>query len=329
MPPNQTQILEYYIEFDGIYDSNNKPIKVNPADELYYTDTEIDVNEDFVKTIPPNEKYTWTEMNEMVERKIRDVVGKMTDAIKEDIVGPFSEMVNLSRREPLNEDGHERLTFTALNIFNTYLIRVLQNIVNDYKYKNGYSEHSTMIRDILQIATTQIDTYSPSHAIPSNPEWFESLFINIVQSEYIKLTKTHGSTYVYSFIKKSIGQIGYLMNMMAQSGQTGQPYFHIHEYQEQQRMVRYLQKEPIVALEHFGIFSNKNLQNELVCKTPFFNTNTNKINIPFLKKFLEIFRDFYSFLIDEIDYDVSLVKKGGKSRKHRIQKNKKTRNRKN
>ena len=107
MPTNQTRnigpggfkgYLEYYIEFDRIYDSNNKLIKVNTAvmtDELYYTDTEIDVKEnnitkkiektklddapkyqdfiktihddiapiyqDFVKTIQPNEKYTRTE----------------------------------------------------------------------------------------------------------------------------------------------------------------------------------------------------------------------------------------------------------------------------
>jgi hypothetical protein len=45
-------------------------------------------------------------------------------------------------------------------------------------------------------------------------------------------------------------------------------------------------------------------------------------------RFLTIFRDFYSFLIDDIDYDVSPVKRGGKSRKRRIQKNKKTRNHK-
>ena len=107
MPANQTRAigpygfkgyLEYYIEFDRIYDSNNNPIKVNTAvmtDELYYTDTEIDVKEnnitkktektklddapkyqdfiktihddiapiyqDFVKTIQPTEKYTRTE----------------------------------------------------------------------------------------------------------------------------------------------------------------------------------------------------------------------------------------------------------------------------
>lgn len=300
-------------------------VKTIPIEEIEASQKKIPSYQEVLKTIAPKDKYTWMEMNEMVEREIRSVVGKMTDAIKEDIVGHFSEEVNLSRRVPLNEDGHERLTFTALHIFNTYLIRVLQNIVNDYKYKNGYSEHFILIRDILQIATTQIDTYSPSHTIPSNPEWFESLFINIVQSEYIKLTKTYGSTYVYSFMQKSIGQFGYLMNMMAHAGQTGQPYFHIHDNQEQQRMVIYLQKEPGVPLEHFGIFANNDLQNRLVCKTPFFNTNTNKINKPFLMRFLTIFREFYSFMIDEIDYDVP-VKRGGqiKSQRRRTG-NKKTR----
>ena len=141
MPPNQTQILEYYIEFDGIYDSNNKPIKVNPADELYYTDTEIDVNEDFVKTIPPNEKYTWTEMNEMVERKIRDVVGKMTDAIKEEIVGSYSEEhanyrsfhdshYNKEKHHPLTPDEYAQLWFSAISVFNVYLIKVLQHYMS-------------------------------------------------------------------------------------------------------------------------------------------------------------------------------------------------------
>jgi hypothetical protein len=42
-------------------------------------------------------------------------------------------------------------------------------------------------------------------------------------------------------------------------------------------------------------------------------------------RFFTIFRDFYSFLIDEIDYDLP-VKMGGKSRKRRIRRNKKTRN---
>jgi hypothetical protein len=304
-------------EAPTVFDKNmsyQEFVKTIPPEEIEASQQKIPTYQEVLKTIAPKDKYTWTEMNEMVEREIRSVVGKMTDAIKDDIVGHFLS------NQSLNEDGHERLTITALNIFNTYLIIVLQNIVNDYKYKNGYSEHSTVIRDILQIATTKIDTYSPSHTLPSNPEWFESLFINIVQSEYIKLTKSHGSEYVYIFIQNSIGQFGYLMNMMASPNQTGQPYFHIHDYQEQQRMVRYLQKKPIVALEHFGIFSNPD---QLVCKTPFFNTNTNKINKPFLKRFLEIFRDFYSFLIDEIDYDVPM-KRGGKSQRRRTG-NKKTR----
>jgi hypothetical protein len=312
-------------EAPTVFDKNmsyQEFVKTIPPEEIEASQQKIPTYQEVLKTIAPKDKHTWMEMNEMVEREIRSVVGKMTDAIKEDIVGHFSSNQYDSRGKPLDEDSHERLTITALNIFNTYLIRVLQNIVNDYKYKNGYSEHSTVIRDILQIATTQIDTYSPSHTLPTNPEWFESLFINIVQSEYIKLTKTHGSKYVYIFIQKSIGQFGYLMNMMAQSDRTGLPFFYIHEYQEQQRLVNYLRNQPIVALEHFGIFTNPD---QLVCKTPFFNTSTGKINKPFLKRFLTIFRDFYSFLIDEIDYEVPLKRGGQIKSQRRRTGNKKTR----
>jgi hypothetical protein len=399
MPPNQSQSLEYYIEFDRIYDSNNNPIKVNPTDELYYTDTEIDVNEnnitnkiektkldaaeetqdetvfrktndippiyqdfvktipieeieasnktdfrktndippiyqDFVKTIPPNEKYTWTEMNEMVEREIRSVVGKMTDAIKEDIVGTLGVEDGYEQRHfypgqstiiPNNEDIHERLTFTVLNIFNTYLIKVLQSIVNDYKFKSGYKEHSKYARDYLQIATGKIDTASLRAQSPPTPNWFLSWVLQIIHDvpEYTELKKKYDKVYEYQFIGKSIEQIGYLLNMMANQDLTGTTFFHIHDYKEQSRLGYYLQKEPIVPLEHFGIFAGQNSGHHLKCKTPFYKDG--KINKPFLKRFFTIFRDFYSFLIDEIDYDLP-VKKGGKSRKRRIQKNKKTRN---
>ena len=83
-------------------------LKTIPIEELEASKkNEFDKNmsyQDFLKTIPPKEKYTWTEMNEMVEREMRSIVGKMTDAIKEDIVGTLGV-----------EDG-------VLNIFNTYLI---------------------------------------------------------------------------------------------------------------------------------------------------------------------------------------------------------------
>lgn len=416
MPTNQTRnigpggfkgYLEYYIEFDRIYDSNNKLIKVNTAvmtDELYYTDTEIDVKEnnitkkiektklndvkenpdetvfrktndippiyqdfvktipieeieaskktdfdktndiapiyqDFVKTIPPNEKYTWTEMNEMVEREIRSVVGKMTDAIKEEIVGKISTDTGYEQRHfypgqstiiPNNEDIHERLTFTVLNIFNTYLIKVLQSIVNDYKFKSGYKEHSKYARDYLQIATGKIDTYkfaSLRHQSSLTPNWFLSWVFQIIQDvpEYTELKKKYDNVYEYQFIGKSIEQFGYLLNMMANQDLTGSTYLNTSNYEETQRVMNYLKIDPIVPLEHFGIFAGQNLGHHLKCKTPFYKDG--KINKPFLKRFLEIFRDFYSFLIDEIDYDLP-VKKGGKSRKQRIRRNKKTRNHK-
>jgi hypothetical protein len=292
--------------------------------------------EDFVKTIPPNEKYTWTEMNEMVERKIRDVVGKMTDAIKEEIVGQISTDAGYEKRYfypsqstiiPNNEDIHERLTFTVLNIFNTYLIKVLQSIVNDYKFKSGYKEHSKYVRDYLQIATGKIDTASLRGQSPPTPNWFLSWVLQIIHDvpEYTELKKKYDNVYEYQFIGKSIEQFGYLLNMMANQDLTGPTYLMNSNYQEDQNMKNYLRTDPVVPLEHFGIFAGQNSGHHLKCKTPFFNTNTNKINKPFLMRFFTIFRDFYSFLIDEIDYDLP-VKMGGKSRKRRIRRNKKTRN---
>ena len=302
--------------------------------------------QDFVKTIPPNEKYTWTEMNEMVEREIRSVVGKMTDAIKEEIVGQLSTNTGYDQRHfypgqstiiPNNEDIHERLTFTVLNIFNTYLIKVLQSIVNDYKFKSGYKEHSKYARDYLQIATGKIDTFTSAslrtrvNTSPPAPNWFGLWVLRIILDvpEYTELKKKYDKVYEYQFIGKLIEQFGYLLNMMANKELTGSTYLTNSNYQEDQNMKNYLRTDPIVPLEHFGIFAGQNSGHHLKCKTLLYNADNGKINIPFLKKFLEIFRDFYSFLIDEIDYDVSLVKKGGKSRKRRIQKNKKTHNRKN
>ena len=290
--------------------------------------------QDFVKTIPPNEKYTWTEMNEMVEREIRSVVGKMTDAIKEEIVGKISTDAGYEQRHfyrgkstiiPNNEDIHERLTFTVLNIFNTYLIKVLQSIVNDYKFKSGYKEHSKYVRDYLQITTSKIDTASLRAQSPPTPNWFLSWVLQMIQNvpEYAELNKKYDVVYEYQFIGKSIEQFGYLLNMMANQDLTGSTYLNTSNYEETQRVMNYLKIDPIVPLEHFGIFAGQNSGHHLKCKTPFIKDG--KINKPFLMRFFTIFRDFYSFLIDEIDYDLP-VKMGGKSRKRRIRRNKKTRN---
>ena len=293
------------------------------------------IYQDFVKTIPPNEKYTWTEMNEMVEREIRSVVGKMTDAIKEEIVGKIStgyEQRHFYRGQstiiPNNEDIHERLTFTVLNIFNTYLIKVLQSIVNDYKFKSGYKENSKYVRDYLQIATSKIDTYkfaSLRHQSSLTPNWFLSWVLQMIQDvpEYAELNKKYDNLYEYQFIGKSIEQFGYLLNMMANQDVTGSTYLNTSNYEETQRVMNYLKIDPIVPLEHFGIFAGQNSGHHLKCKTPFYKDG--KINKPFLMRFVTIFRDFYSFLIEEIDYDLP-VKMGGKSRKRRIRRNKKTRN---
>jgi hypothetical protein len=113
--------------------------------------------------------------------------------------------------------------------------------------------------------------------------------------------------------------------MMANQDLTGPTYLMNSNYQEDQNMKNYLRTDPVVPLEHFGIFAGQNSGYHLKCKTPFYNAHNGKINKPFLMRFFTIFRDFYSFLIDEIDYDLP-VKMGGKSRKRRIRRNKKTRN---
>jgi len=341
MPPNQTQILEYYIEFDGIYDSNNKPIKVNPADELYYTDTEIDVNEDFVKTIPPNEKYTWTEMNEMVERKIRDVVGKMTDAIKEEIVGSYSEEhanyrslhdshYNKEKHHPLTPDEYAQLWFSAISVFNVYLIKVLHKIVDDYKYIHDYKKYSTSIRDILDIALKNEDAFAtenfPKGSSNSGtqhnmvPGDYMYAFMNVSLDkipEYKDLMDPNNSLWAHThvFLRNAFQTFLSLLGMMIERN--------IFPYNND-----FASKELIVHPTHWGLLAHHGMTSNIFIKNPLINHNTNKTNQPFLMRFLTIFRDFYSFLIDEIDYDVSLVKKGGKSRKRRIQKNKKTRNHK-
>ena len=297
--------------------------------------------QDFITTIEPKDKYTWTEMNEMVERKIRDVVGKMTDAIKEEIVGSYSEEhanyrslhdshYNKEKHHPLTPDEYAQLWFSAISVFNVYLIKVLHKIVDDYKYIYDYKKYSTAIRDILDIALKNEDAFAtenfPKGSSNSGtqhnmvPGDYMYAFMNVSLDkipEYKDLMDPNNSLWAHThvFLRNAFQTFLSLLGMMIERN--------IFPYNND-----FASKELIVHPTHWGLLAHHGMTSNILIKNPLINHNTNKTNKPFLMRFLTIFRDFYSFLIDDIDYDVSPVKRGGKSRKRRIQKNKKTRNHK-
>jgi hypothetical protein len=299
------------------------------------------IYQDFVKTIPPNEKYTWTEMNEMVEREIRSVVGKMTDAIKEEIVGHWSEehqnnrLLNDSSYErsngkPLTLEKYEQLWFSVISVFNVYLIKVLHKIVDDYKYIGDYKKYSTVIRDILDIALKNEDAFAAENfpkggsnsgtqhnLIPGDYMYaFMNVSLNKIQEYKDLMDPDNLDRWVdnHIFIGNVFKTFLSLLGMMIER--------HIFPYNKD-----FESKELIVHSTHWGVLAPGGIHPFVLVKNSLINVNSNKINKPFLMRFFTIFRDFYSFLIDEIDYDLP-VKKGGKSRKRRIRRNKKTRNHK-
>ena len=297
------------------------------------------IYQDFVKTIPPNEKYTWTEMNEMVEREIRSVVGKMTDAIKEEIVGHWSEehqnnrLLNdgsyeRSNGKPLTLEKYEQLWFSVISVFNVYLIKVLHKIVDDYKYIGDYKKYSTVIRDILDIALKNEDAFAAEN-FPKGGSNYGTQH-NLIPGDYM-----------YAFMNASLNKIQEYKDLMDPDnldrwvdnhifiGNVFKTFLSLLGMMIERHIFPYNKdfesKELIVHPTHWGVLAPGGIHPFVLVKNSLFNVNSNKINKPFLMRFFTIFRDFYSFLIDEIDYDLP-VKKGGKSRKRRIRRNKKTRN---
>jgi hypothetical protein len=315
-------------------------VKTIPIEEIETSQQKIPSYQEVLKTIAPKDKYTWMEMNEMVEREIRSVVGKMTDAIKEDIVGHFSEehanhlsnSDNIYKRvngNPLKPDDYAHTFFSGISIFNVYLIKVLHKIVDDYKYTVDYKKHSTLIRDVLDIALKNEDVFTWENLpkdLPNSPNSIQSVmppgelmyaFMN--QSlykipEYKDMIDHKNVRWASNsdFIRNTIQTVLSLLGMMIPKN-----IFHASE--------AIAIRELMVHKSHWGLFAPNGSRSVILIKKQFINTNTNKINKPFLMRFLTIFREFYSFMIDEIDYDVP-IKRGGqiKSQRRRAG-NKKTR----
>lgn len=288
-------------------------------------------HQDFVKTIAPKDKYTWMEMNEMVEREIRSVVGKMTDAIKVDIVGHFSEehANHLSNSDktykrvngsPLNPDDYAHTAFSGISIFNVYLIKVLHKIVDDYKYTVDYKKHSTLIRDVLDIALQNENVFTWENIpkdLPNSPNNIASLMVpgELMYSfmnqaldkipEYKDMIDHKNVRWASNsdFIRNTFQIVLSLLGMMIPNN--------IFNASESVSI-----RELMVHRSHWGLFTPNGSRSYIFIKNQFINTNTNKINQQFLMWFLTIFRDFYSFMIDEIDYEVPL-KRGGQIKSQR------------
>jgi hypothetical protein len=315
-------------------------VKTIPPEEIEASQQKIPSYQEVLKTIAPKDRYTWMEMNEMVEREIRSVVSKMTDAIKEDIVGHFSEehanhlsksdkTYNRVNGNPLKPDDYAHTFFSGISIFNVYLIKVLHKIVDDYKYTVDYKKHSTLIRDVLDIALKNEDVFTWENLpkdLPNSPNSIQSVmppgelmyaFMNKSLDkipEYKDMIDHKNVRWASNsdFIRNTIQTVLSLLGMMIPNN--------IFNASEAISI-----RELMVHKSHWGLFAPNGSRSVILIQNQFINTNTNKINKPFLMRFLTIFREFYSFMIDEIDYDVP-VKRGGqiKSQRRRTG-NKKTR----
>lgn len=300
-------------------------------------DKKIPSHQEVLKTIAPKDKYTWMEMNEMVEREIRSVVGKMTDAIKEDIVGHFSEehANHLSNSDktykrlngnPLKPDDYVHTFFSGISIFNVYLIKVLHKIVDDYKYTVDYKKHSTLIRDVLDISLKNEDVFTWEN-LPKDGQ-----NVNTISTLY-----TPGEL-MYAFMNQSLDKIPEYKDMIDHKNVrwASNSEFIRNTIQTVLSLLSMMIpnfndnavisiREPMVHKSHWGLFTPNGSRSAILITNSLISKNTDKINKPFLIRFLAIFREFYSFMIDEIDYDVP-IKRGGqiKSQRRRTG-NKKTR----
>lgn len=327
--------------FDKKIPSYQDVLKTIPIEEIEASQQKIPSYQDVLKTIAPKDKYTWMEMNEMVEREIRSVVGKMTDAIKEDIVGHFSEehANHLSNSDkiykrvngnPLKPDDYAHTFFSGISVFNVYLIKVLHKIVDDYKYTVDYKKHSTLIRDVLDIALKNEEAFT-----------WENIPKDFSTGQYAIASVMPPGEFMYSFMNQSLDKIPEYKDMIDHKNvrwasnsdfirNTIQTVLSLLGMMIPNNIFNASEsvsiRELMVHKSHWGLFAPNGYRSVILIKNQFINMNTNKINKPFLMRFLTIFREFYSFMIDEIDYDVPLVKRGGqiKSQRRRTG-NKKTR----
>ena len=229
------------------------------------------------------------DFNEKVDAGIKKMVGKITTAIKEEIIGTYEEVLNVPfpqhsgdmktlgaalatqqyKGQKYDKDDHELHSFSAINIFNEILICQLQKIVNKYKYQNDYKKYSIQLLILLQECVKNIDIKK------SSGNEFNFHGITYETQTYKDIETTYGNSFLNGFISKEIGNI---YNLLKPLGGEGASFV-------------FLDNEP---LRKFNVFTRSIGPNAVFCKNPM--SHENKHNTPFLKRFLGCFCDFYEFL---------------------------------
>jgi hypothetical protein len=230
------------------------------------------------------------DFNEKVDAGIKKMVGKITTAIKEEIIGTYEEVLNVPfpqysgdmttlgavlatqqyRGIKYDKDNHELRSFSAINIFNEILICQLQKIVNKYKYQNDYKKYSIQLLILLQECVKNIDIKSSSIDV------FNFHGITYETQTYKDIETTYGNSFLNGFISKEIGNIYNLLKPLDGEGAN----------------FGFFDNEP---LRKFNLFTGSiSGPNSVFCKNPM--SYEKKQNTPFLKRFLGCFCDFYEFL---------------------------------
>lgn len=230
------------------------------------------------------------DFNEKVDAGIKEMVGKITTAIKEEIIGTYEEVLNVPfpqysgdmttlgaalattpyKGRNYDKDNHELRSFSAINIFNEILICQLQKIVNKYKYQNDYKKYSIPLLILLQECAKNIDiTCSSIDELNFHGK------MNKTQT-YKDIETSYGNSFLNGFISKEIGNIYNLLKPLDGHGAN----------------FIFFDNEPLCRFHLFtrGI----SYPNGVFCKNPM--SYEERHNTPFLKRFLDCFCDFYEFL---------------------------------
>jgi hypothetical protein len=230
------------------------------------------------------------DFNEKVDAGIKKMVGKITTAIKEEIIGTYEEVLNVPfpqysgdmttfgaalatqqyKGRNYDKDNHELRSFSAINIFNEILICQLQKIVNKYKYQNDYKKYSIQLLILLQECAKNIDITSSSiDELNFHGKMYKT-------QTYKDIETTYGNSFLHGFISKEIGNIYDLLKPLDGKGAN----------------FVFFDNEP---LRKFYLFTRSiSYPNGVFCKNPMSYGETH--NTLFLKRFLGCFCDFYEFL---------------------------------
>jgi hypothetical protein len=230
------------------------------------------------------------DFNEKVDAGIKEMVGKITTAIKEEIIGTYEEVLNVPfpqysgdmttlgaalattqyKGRNYDKDNHELRSFSAINIFNEILICQLQKIVNKYKYQNDYKKYSIPLLILLQECAKNIDITSSSiDDLNFHGKMYKTQIYKDIETSY-------GNSFLNGFISKEIGNIYNLLKPLDGYGAN----------------FNFFDNEP---LRGFNLFTRSiSYPNGVFCKNPM--SYAERHNTPFLKRFLGCFCDFYEFL---------------------------------